>query len=105
MSLISLQKATLLSGVTANTTGTSKQTERAKGWTFSVDGSGSADATVSIEAYVGTSWYVIHEEVITGDGSFMVRDDEGHYEAMRARVSSYSSGTFSVYATGTTNSL
>ncbi len=105
MNLISLQKSLLLSEVTANTTGVGKPTERAKGWTFSITATGSANATVNIEAYVGASWYNIHEEVITSAGSFMVRDDEGHYESLRATVTNYSSGTFTVYATGTTNSL
>lgn len=106
MSVISLQKNTLISGVTANTTGSSYGTEHAKGWTFSIIAeSVSSGATVDIQAYVGANWYSIHEEVITASGAFMIRDDEGHYEKMRAKVSSYSDGTYTVYATGTANSL
>ena len=106
MSVISLQKNTLISGVTANTTGSSHGTEHAKGWTFSIVAeSVSSGATVDIQAYVGANWYSIHEEAITASGAFMVRDDEGHYEKMRAKVSNYSDGTYTVYATGTANSL
>jgi len=105
MSIVSLQKNTLLNGVSANTTGGANGTEHAKGWTFSITATGSANATINIEAYVGASWYSIHEEAITSAGSFMVRDDEGHYEKLRAVVSGYSDGTFTVYATGTANSL
>ena len=106
MSVISLQKNTLMSGVTANTTGSSHGTEHAKGWTFSIVAeSVSSGATVDIQAYVGANWYSIHEEVITATGAYMVRDDEGHYEKMRAKVSNYTDGTYTVYATGTANSL
>ena len=105
MSIVSLQKNTLLNAVTANTTGGANGTEHAKGWTFSITATGSANATINIEAYVGASWYSIHEEAITSAGSFMIRDDEGHYEKLRAVVSNYSDGTFTVYATGTANSL
>ena len=103
--LIKLQKETLLSNVSANTTGDPRTVERAKGWTYSIEATGSADVTVDIEAYIGTSWYSIHQEVITTAGSYMVRDDEGHYEKLRAVTSNYTDGTINVYATGTTQSL
>ena len=103
--LIKLQKETLLSNCYANTTGSPHPVERAKGWTYSIEATGSADVTVDIEAYIGTSWYSIHQEVITTAGNYMVRDDEGHYEKLRAVTSSYSDGTINVYATGTTQSL
>ena len=106
MSVISLQKNTFLNGVTTNTTGSSHGTEHAKGWTFSIVAeSVTSGATVDIQAYVGANWYSIHEEVITASGAYMVRDDEGHYEKMRAKVSSYTDGTYTVYGTGTSNSL
>jgi len=35
----------------------------------------------------------------------MIRDDHGHYEQIRANVTAYTSGTHSVYATGTVASL
>ena len=103
--LIKLQKETLLSNCYSNTTGDPRTVERAKGWTYSIEATGSADVTVDIEAYIGSSWYSIHQEVISGAGNFMVRDDEGHYEKLRAVTSNYSAGTVNVYATGTTQSL
>jgi hypothetical protein len=103
--LISLQKETLLNGVSTATTGSPHPVERAKGWTYSIEATGSASVTVDIEAYVGASWYSIHQEIISGAGSFMIRDDEGHYEKLRAKTTSHSAGTVTVYATGTTNSL
>lgn len=106
MSVISLQKNTFLNGVTADTTGSGQGTEHAKGWTFSIVAeSVTSGATVDIQAYVGANWYSVHQEVITASGAYMVRDDEGHYEKMRAKVSSYTDGTYTVYATGTANSL
>jgi hypothetical protein len=35
----------------------------------------------------------------------MIRDDHGHYEKIRANISAYTSGTHSVYASGTVDSL
>ena len=64
-------------------------------------------ATVDIEAYFSESsaWHVIHSQSVTTDGSIMIRDDHGHYEKIRANISSYTSGTHSVYASGTVDSL
>lgn len=103
--LFKLQKETLLNSVTSATTGSSHPVERSKGWTYSIEATGSASVTVDIEAYIGTSWYSIHQEAISGAGNFMVRDDEGHYEKLRATTTSHSAGTVTVYATGTTKSL
>jgi hypothetical protein len=62
-------------------------------------------ATVNIEAYIGGVWFVVHSQDVTTDGSFMIRDDHGHYEKIRANISAYTSGTHSVFATGTVDSL
>ena len=103
----SLDKKTLLEDATASGAGSSFNTERDKGWTFVVETSVSGTATVDIEAYFSASdtWYVIHSQDVTTTGSFMIRDDHGHYEKIRANISAYTSGTHSVYATGTVDSL
>ena len=62
-------------------------------------------ATIDIEAYIGGSWFVVHSQAVTTDGAFMIRDDHGHYEKLRANISSYTAGTHSVFATGTVDSL
>ena len=101
----SLDKKTLLSGATGTGSGTEFQVERDKGWTFIVQTTVAGTATVDIEAYIGGSWFVIHSQDVTTDGSFMIRDDHGHYEKIRANISAYTSGTHSVFATGTVDSL
>lgn len=106
MSLISLQKITLLDGVSAAGAGSSFSVERSKGWTFTIASSStSSGATVDVEAYIGSGWRVIHSETVTADGNVMIRDDHGHYEKIRGNVSARTDGTYSVFATGTTASL
>ena len=106
MSLISLQKITLLDGVTAAGAGSSFSVERSKGWTFTIASTvTSSGATVNVEAYVADAWRVIHSETVTASGNVVVRDDHGHYEKIRGNVSAYTDGTYSVFATGTTASL
>jgi hypothetical protein len=101
----SLDKKTLLEDATASGAGSSFNTERDKGWTFVVETSVSGTATVDIEAWIGGAWRVVHSQDVTTTGSFMIRDDHGHYEKIRANISAYTSGTHSVYATGTVDSL
>ena len=101
----SLDKKTLLSGATDTGPGAEFQVERDKGWTFVVQTTVAGTATVDIEAYIGGAWFVIHSQAVTTDGSFMIRDDHGHYEKIRANISAYTSGTHSVFATGTVDSL
>ncbi len=104
--LISLQKNTLLSAVTAAGAGSSFSVERSKGWTFTiVSSSVTSGATVDVEAYIGAGWRKIHSETVTANGNVMVRDDHGHYEKIRANVASRTDGTYSVFATGSTDSL
>jgi hypothetical protein len=103
--MISLDKKTLLSNATGTGTGTEFNTERTKSWTFIVSTSVAGAATVDIEAWIGGAWHVIHSQSVTTDGSFMIRDDHGHYEKLRANVSAYTAGTHSVFATGTVASL
>jgi hypothetical protein len=101
----SLDKKTLLSGATASGAGSEFQVERDKGWTFIIQTTAAGTATVDIEAYIGGAWHVVHSQDVSTDGSFMVRDDHGHYEKIRANISAYTSGTHSVFATGTVDSL
>ena len=101
----SLDKKTLLEDATASGAGSSFNTERDKGWTFVVETPVSGTATVDIEAWIGGAWRVVHSQDVTTTGSFMIRDDHGHYEKIRANISAYTSGTHSVYATGTVDSL
>ena len=101
----SLNKKTLLEDVTASGSGTEFQVERDKGWTFVVQTTVAGAATIDIEAYIGGAWFVVHSQDVTTTGSFMIRDDHGHYEKLRANVSAYTAGTHSVYATGTVDSL
>ena len=101
----SLDKKTLLSGATATGSGTEFQVERDKGWTFVVQTTVAGAATIDIEAYIGGAWFVVHSQDVTTTGAFMIRDDHGHYEKLRANVSAYTAGTHSVYATGSVDSL
>jgi len=106
MSLISLQKNTLLDGVSAAGAGSSFSVERSKGWTFTIASTvTSSGATVDVEAYMGGAWRVIHSEVVTASGNTVIRDDHGHYEKIRGNVSAYTDGTYSLYATGSVTSL
>ncbi len=106
MSLISLQKITLLDGVTSAAAGSSFSVERSKGWTFTIDSSSvTSGATVNVEAYIGGDWRIVHSETVTADGNVVVRDDHGHYEKIRGDVAARTDGTYSVFATGTTASL
>ena len=101
----SLDKKTLLEDATASGAGSSFNTERDKGWTFVVETSVPGAATVDIEAWIGGAWRVVHSQSASAVGSFMIRDDHGHYEKLRANISAYTAGTHSVYATGTVDSL
>lgn len=104
--LRTLSKKTLLSAVDSTGAGSSFSVERSKGWTFIIASSSvTSGGTVDIEAYIGGAWYVIHSESVTADGAVMIRDDHGHYEKIRANLSARTDGTYSVYATGTTESL
>jgi hypothetical protein len=104
--LKSLQKITLLNAVSATGAGSSFSVERSKGWTFVVSSSSvTSGATVDVEAYIGGGWRVIHRETVTADGDVPIRDDHGHYEKLRGNVSARTDGTYSVFITGTTDSL
>jgi hypothetical protein len=104
--LRTLSKKTLLSSVSTTGAGSSFSVERSKGWTFVIAASSvTTGGTVDIEAYIGNAWRVIHSQAVTADGNTMVRDDHGHYEQIRANVSARTDGTYSVFATGTTESL
>ena len=103
----SLDKKTLLLNGTSDAPGAEFQVERSKGWTFLIATTVSGTATVDIEAYFSESsaWHVIHSQSVTAAGSLMIRDDHGHYEKIRANISAYTSGTHSVYSSGTVYSL
>lgn len=104
--LKSLQKITLLNGVSAAGAGSSFSVERSKGWTFAIASSSvTSGATVDVEAYIGSAWRVIHSEAVTANGNVLIRDDHGHYEKIRGNVSARTDGTYSVYADGSTDSL
>ena len=102
--LKSLQKITLLDGVTSAGAGSSFSVERSKGWTFTV-ASTSTSATVEVQVYIGGDWRTLHSESITAAGNKVIRDDHGHYEKIRAKVDPIANGAITVYATGTTDSL
>jgi hypothetical protein len=104
--MIGLDKKTLLDGVTADGAGSGLGSERAKGWTFVIESASvSSGATVAIEAYIGGAWRTVDSRAVTSSGNIMIRDADGHYEKIRASVSSRVDGTYSVYATGTAASL
>ena len=104
--LKSLQKITLLNGVSATGAGSSFSVERSKGWTYTIASSSvTTGATVDVEAYIGSAWRVIHSEAVTANGNVNIRDDHGHYEKIRGNVSSRTDRTYSVFATGTVDSL
>ena len=105
MSLRTLDKKTLLSSATTGAgAGSAFSVERSKGWTFVIATESAGTATIDIEAWIGGSWHVIHSQSVSSLGSFMIRDDHGHYEKIRANPS-ITSGTHSVFATGTVDSL
>ena len=104
MSLRALDKKTLLSDATSAGAGNAFSVERSKGWTFVIATTVVGTATINIEAYIGGIWFVVHSQDVSAVGSFMIRDDHGHYEKIRANPS-ITSGTHSVYATGTADSL
>ena len=107
MSLRSLDKKTLLLDAAAEVDGTPISAERSKGWTFVIQTTLGGTATINIEALIGGIWFVIHSQDVSSVGSFMIRDDHGHYEKIRGRIApgNYTSGTHSVYATGSVDSL
>ena len=105
MSLRTLDKKTLLSSATSAGAGSAFGSERTKGWTFVVQTTVAGTATVDIEAYIGGAWFVIHSQDVTTAGSFMIRDDHGHYEKIRASITAYTDGNYDVFATGTTDGL
>ena len=107
MSLRSLDKKTLLDAVAAEVDGTSISAERDKGWTFVIATTVEGAATIDIEAFISNTWFVIHSQDVNAVGSFMIRDDHGHYEKIRGRIApgNYTDGTHSVYATGSVDSL
>ena len=104
--LRTLEKKTILSSVVATGAGTAFPVERSKGWTFVIASSAvTTGGTVDIEALIGGSWFVIHSEAVTSNGAILIRDDHGHYEKIRGNVSARTDGTYSIYATGSTDSL
>jgi hypothetical protein len=105
MSLRTLDKKTLLSAVTSAGAGSAFGSERTKGYTFVISTTVSGTATIAIQAYIGGGWKTIHSEDVTAAGDVMIRDDHGHYEKIRANITSYTSGTHSVFSTGTVDSL
>ena len=105
MSLRTLDKKTLLSDATSAGAGSAFGVERTKGWTFVISTTVSGTATIAIQAYIGGGFKTIHSQDVTTDGNIVVRDDHGHYEKLRANITAYTSGTHSVFATGTVDSL
>ena len=105
MSLRTLDKKTLLTDAADSGPGSEFASERTKGWTFVVQTTADGAATIDIEAYIGGAWFVVHSQDVTTTGAFMIRDDHGHYEKIRANVSAYTAGTHSVFATGSVDSL
>lgn len=96
-----IRELTLLDAVTANTTGDRKDSQGSKGWTFVITATGGAvSATVDIEIEIMGRWVSIHTETLSAAVSVPIRDEEGQYQAVRAVVSSYASGTITVEATG-----
>jgi hypothetical protein len=102
----SLSKKTLLNAGDSGATfpGTEFQVEQAKGWTYVFTTSVAGAATLDIEAYLGGAWHVVHSQDLSATGSFMVRDDHGHYEKIRVN-GSITGGTHTVIANGTVDSL
>ena len=104
MSKILPKKIPLFDNKTNKAAGSFFPVQPPKGWTFTV-ASSSTSATVTVEAYIGSDWRVIHSEAITATGNVLIRDDHGHYEKIRGNITAGGSGGISLYATGTTASL
>ena len=105
MSLRTLDKKTILSDATSAGAGSAFGSERPTGYTFVISTTVSGTATIAIQGYIGGGWRTIHSEDVTSDGDVMIRDDHGHYEKIRANITAYTSGTPSVFSTGTVASL
>ena len=104
--LRSLEKHTLLSSANSTGAGSAFNVERSKSNTICIVASSvTSGATVDIEAYIGSDWRVIHSESVTADGDYLVRDDHGHYEKIRAKISAHTDGSYDVFYTGSTEGL
>jgi len=98
-----IKQFALLEGATTAAAGSAVSVENQKGWTFLVVATGvTTGATVEIQAKVNGEWKAIHEEAVTATGtSDPIRDEHGHYEFLRAEITSYTDGTYDVEAAGT----
>jgi hypothetical protein len=99
-----IENLTMLNSVSAGGASGNFGVAGSKGWTFVVDTEAAGVATIDIEAEIEGNWFVIHSQDVNALGSFIIRDESGHYKKIRANVSSYTGGTHSVYATGSYDS-
>lgn len=99
-----LENLTILNSATDGGDGGTFGVAGSKGWTFVIDTEAPGAATIDIEANIEGNWFVLHSQAVSSVGSFIIRDEAGHYQKIRANVSSYTAGTHSVYATGSYDS-
>ena len=92
----------LLNGVTSSGAGDAWPSSKYKGWNFIFLGSSvTTGATIDIEVEVADGdWAPIHTETITADGYKIVQSERGHFRKLRANITSYTDGTYYVFAQG-----
>lgn len=92
----------LLDAVTASGAGAGWTSEDYDNLTFVIRSSGTVSATIEIQAWSDElgDWFTIDTQELTTAGDTIVRDATGSYQQIRANVTTYSSGTFTVVAIG-----
>lgn len=102
MSYQSLQEETLLAIATTTGSDAEPLTQRCKGWNFVFTAASvTTGATIEIQAGFGSgSWVTIHTETITANGETIAQSENGVFKKLRANITSYTDGTYSVFAQG-----
>ena len=92
----------ILDAVTTTGAGDAISAEQYKGWNFIFFATSvTTGATIKIEAEVADGdWVPIHEQEITADGYTFAQSPEGQYRRLRANVTTYTDGTYYVFAQG-----
>jgi len=103
MALLDIKEHTLLQAVSTTGAGTSLKANRQKGWNFIFYGfTVTSGATIEIQAEVSNGWVTIHTETITATGYTIAQSEHGHYKALRANITAYTDGIYTVLAQGST---
>jgi|DEB0MinimDraft_3_1074331.scaffolds.fasta_scaffold358755_1 hypothetical protein len=92
----------ILDAVTSTGAGDPIVASQFKGWNFILyAASVTTGATIEIQVEVADGdWVTIHSETIEADGYTFVQSVDGFYRSIRANVTSYTDGTYYVFAQG-----